>query len=670
MRRVAALALVTAVLATTPTIAHIDAAVAELGLLAQQFEVGGSGTFEMTVQVPAGLRLSESTAIVVTAHRPIDSRDDIAAVLEGDLPRVADRVEVETSSLARVSNGGLIVSIPLELTTRRRDALRFEELGIHPLVVELVEDAEVLAEVITFVHRVAEGADGEEPLPIAFAVSVPGPVRLDDDGTAIVDDDAIDGYTRLADMVERSPVPLSVRVDPAVIETLATGRSSSKALVERLRAALVRHEVVSRPHWPLDPSAAAAADEQSRFARWLRAGEETLAARLGVPARRTVAAIDGSLTTGGAQLLGDLGARLVVLTTADFDSLPGPTTRDTDTSLIVPIAIGPESTLDAIVVDGLGERAFASPSAVTLVDAIRLVAGLVALRDGIVASGDTPARHAVLLATGDLALPDADSLDRIAQLVASSTALVPVTLEDVSIRTATIESSTIAANDDDTSRAAILERAALSRELVVRTDAAASMLPLDDERPDGWRRRVDIIVSSGLDDAQVDRITQSIERDLEEIRASVVLPAGFGFTLTGRRSEIPLKLTNNAATPLRVVVRLSSSKLLFPSGDTTVDIPAGDSIELQIPVETRSSGRFPVTLEVRTPVGDELIGAPVPLTATVTALSGLGNLVTGVLLLLLISWWIRHVGKRRAGQRRHAATEHPATAPDPHDRLP
>lgn len=670
MRRAAALGLVTAAFATTPFISHIDAAVAELGLVAQQFEVGGSGTFEMTVQVPAGLRLSESTAIVVTAHRPIDSRDDVAAVLDGDLPRVADRVEVETSSLARVSNGGLVVSIPLELTTRRRDALRFEELGIHPLVVELVEDAEVLAEVITFVHRVADDADGDEPLPIAFAVSVPGSVRLDDDGAAILDDDDIDGYRRLADILERSPVPLSVRLDPAAVESLATGRSSTEALVDRLRAALVRHEVVSRPRWPLDPSAAAAADEQARFARWLRTGEETLAARLGVPARRTVAAVDGSLTTGGAQLLGDLGARLVVLTTADFDALPGPTTRDTDTSLVVPIAIGQQGTLDAIVVDGLGERVFDAPSAVTLVDAIRLVAGLVALRDDIVASGDTPARHAVLLATGDLALPDADSLDRIAGLVASSPALVPVTLEDVSIRTAAVEASTITANDDDTSRASTVERAVLSRELAARTDAAASMLPLDDARPDGWRRRVDVIVSSGLDDAQVDRIAQSIERDLEDIRAAVVLPEGFGFTLTGRRSEIPLKLTNDSATPLRVVVRLSSSKLLFPAGDTTVDIPAGDSIELQIPVETRSSGRFPVTLEVRTPVGDELIGAPVPLTATVTALSGLGNLVTGVLLLLLISWWIRHIGRRRASERRRAAIGHPATTPDPSDRLP
>jgi hypothetical protein len=79
--------------------------------------------------------------------------------------------------------------------------------------------------------------------------------------------------------------------------------------------------------------------------------------------------------------------------------------------------------------------------------------------------------------------------------------------------------------------------------------------------------------------------------------------------------------------------------------------------EVLVPVEARSNGRFPVTIEVVTPAGAVPLGEPVTLSAGVNALRGLGPLLTGALLLVVLSWWIRHVGRAR---RRRFAEAHPS----------
>jgi hypothetical protein len=82
-------------------------------------------------------------------------------------------------------------------------------------------------------------------------------------------------------------------------------------------------------------------------------------------------------------------------------------------------------------------------------------------------------------------------------------------------------------------------------------------------------------------------------------------------------------------------------------------------------MEARSNGRFPVTLDVFTPLGDVRLGTPIPLTANVRGLSGLGNLVTGAALLVLLSWWFRHLQRNR--RKRHAtqaSDRHPSSGTD------
>ena len=142
----------------------------------------------------------------------------------------------------------------------------------------------------------------------------------------------------------------------------------------------------------------------------------------------------------------------------------------------------------------------------------------------------------------------------------------------------------------------------------------------------------------------------------------MVVPTGFSFNLTGRTTSVPITLKNNADIPLTVRVRMSSPKLQFPDGDQTVEVPPQSFHEVKIEINALSNGTTGVTLEVFTPLGDVRLAPPVPLTASINALSGVANLLTGAALLVLLTWWVRHFRRDRRGrQAAEAADRHPAT---------
>jgi hypothetical protein len=146
-----------------------------------------------------------------------------------------------------------------------------------------------------------------------------------------------------------------------------------------------------------------------------------------------------------------------------------------------------------------------------------------------------------------------------------------------------------------------------------------------------------------------------VDTQLAAIGGSIVTPTTTTFTLGGRDSSIRLSLRNDNETDLLIRVHLTSSKLTLPADDQVVTLPAGTSTLVEIPVTAKSNGRFPVTLQLFTPLGDITVGSPAKFSARVNALAGLGQLFTGIALLLLLSWWIHHL--RREHQRRQSESD-------------
>jgi hypothetical protein len=209
----------------------------------------------------------------------------------------------------------------------------------------------------------------------------------------------------------------------------------------------------------------------------------------------------------------------------------------------------------------------------------------------------------------------------------------------------------------------ISARMNLVNELGLRAASTSSMMPNDDPRIAEWTRLIDVLPTSGLTDEQADGIAVELRAQYDEILNSVqVPPKGFSFNLTDTSGTVPITLRNNADIPLTVVVRLSSSKLLFPDGDQTVELPPNAFKEVRIAIEARSNGDFPVTLDVLTPLGKVAITDPVALTASIKALSGVGILLTGAALLILLTWWVRQFRRNRRGRHAaEAANRHPTT---------
>jgi hypothetical protein len=171
-----------------------------------------------------------------------------------------------------------------------------------------------------------------------------------------------------------------------------------------------------------------------------------------------------------------------------------------------------------------------------------------------------------------------------------------------------------------------------------------------------WDRRASVLPSTALTDADAELLAETLLGEMADVRDSVELPTPFSFTITGSESTIPLRFTNTSSRPLEIKVRLIAPRLIVPGGDQFVELAPNATTTLEVEVRTRSNGRSPVALDVFTPDGDIQLGDRVPLTARVSSLAGIGNLVTGVALLMLFTWWARHWWKQRRPAVEDAAT--------------
>jgi hypothetical protein len=134
----------------------------------------------------------------------------------------------------------------------------------------------------------------------------------------------------------------------------------------------------------------------------------------------------------------------------------------------------------------------------------------------------------------------------------------------------------------------------------------------------------------------------------DQIRAAVVPPEPFTFTLTGRSGDIEIRLSNSSTDPLRVTMSLSSPKLRFPEGDVDVLLRPNGVTTVTIPVEARANGTSAVDVTLSTPAGQQL-GDTVTLTSRVNSLTGFGQVLTGGLIIVLLTWWFSHWRSKRRG---------------------
>jgi hypothetical protein len=111
-------------------------------------------------------------------------------------------------------------------------------------------------------------------------------------------------------------------------------------------------------------------------------------------------------------------------------------------------------------------------------------------------------------------------------------------------------------------------------------------------------------------------------------------------TLTSRTGIIPVGVTNHTGYPVRVQVRLVSNRLSFlPTNTQSLQLNS-DSATILFHVQARTTGRFPVQVQILTPTGVELPGQG-ELVVRSTAYNLIALIITIGAALFLLAWWGR-----------------------------
>ncbi|MEY2939506.1 MAG: hypothetical protein RIS58_493 [Actinomycetota bacterium] len=623
----------------------------DVRLVAQNFNVATSRQLRFVLSfadqsVIESLGQDGTVRIRISLGAPFTSANQVTSSLtETETEKHVAEVNLPFRSAQRNSVGDLVV-----LSSFTGD-LRRLVTGVYPVSVNIVRGTSSLGGIKTFVN-VFE--DGEEfvPLPVSMVVAVDAPNSFTPQGEPGLGSQTRIKLNAATTLAELEPTPLSMHIAPHVLEALVRSTAAEDvALRERLLAALPRHEVLSTTFVPFDASSAARSSLDESFGEQLQFGEVSIDKFNGDSALdRTVWFSPVPVDRDGVSLLRQFGFQSLVLTPqaaaglGTLDNYAKPYRANGSTN---------GSTMALRTIDPLHAQLLSAQTGNQLINAYALAAAIIVSRTEIVASGGDPStRHVVLSSiTGSppavaTAVPLLIALDRAPQLK-----IAPLSEATVSV------GASASVNLRRADRVSLLDRREPLATIAAEIASTTSMLAADAPQHERWTTSRLSCGHDGLDPEQFQLCLRGIRGQLRSLRNQVSIPQSLTFTLGGRESDLRLQLRNAAAQPLSVVVKLESSKLQFPEGPRKVTIPPTSSLDILIAVRARANGRFPVEVVLNTP--DELtqVGRRVQMTARVSALAGLGQVVTGAAIIILLTWWVSHL---RSKSRAKASQNHPA----------
>ena len=610
----------------------------------QEFAVGSDANWRAVIDT--GGNLDGELTLVVTSHRRLTNRTELTNtertnVEIGTVDGVIDRVTYDVADLPRNSQGRLVLNVPMTSRASTPSDLLLGVTGLYPVTLELLRDNSTVSRTLTYLHHVAAedlaAATDTGSLQVMPVITITAPPALDATGTPRTNGKFVTSLQNVVDGFTDSRVGAFLALPSDQIASLT---SDNPDLVAALQAQRDLHAFGATTFTPYQPSAMATARLGETYASQLRAGEDAIALALGLTPDRTTAVLTDELTADGATLLRDAGTRGVVLTPRAL-RLTGLASQ-LDSALTYRARTADGSTLLVQGIDEFLSGFLDDPSLTPLSRAVRVASGLVLQRNALIADGKDLNLVATALGTATGAPANPQVLRQLIRLVDSDPTLAMTTAPRPGV-TETSGDLVELPNRDDTSLA---QATATMDALAPRINSTSSMLPDTDGRIANWRLMHVTLASSTADPALRTGLAASITDQTAAVRRAVSLPNTANFTLSGRESELRLQLRNISDSAVRVDIRFRSVKLRFPEARQTVEIPANASTEVRALVEARSNGRFPVTVELLTPRGNVMLESDT-VTARVSALAGLGQVVTVVALLMLLTWWGHNWRARR-----------------------
>ncbi len=605
--------------------------------------------------------------IVVTAYPPVNSRGDVATIVEGHLPSVsAAAISFPVKGLARDDSGAFVLPIPTQSATRLKTKLRLKDPGLYPLSIEL-RDSDTkgtLAQLSTFVERLGQDVT-PSTVSVGWLFSIDSPPTLQSNGTTVVSDVARTQLSALAGFLQQTTVPISAVIRPELLDGLKrSGTASDLALLKQVAAAFGnQHELLAEPSVSMDPSAAAAAGMQSTFTDQLRLGEDQLVGSLGInSAKRSSWFVPAGTDAAGLALLRGLGVQHVVL--GQSAAIPQPV--GTPTGEIGKVQLGTDQTIPALITDRTIDASLHAATDDPIATAHLIVADLTALGiehdRQLTTSAHSPARG-VVVSVGLVGSIDPTLLQDVFALLQQSPHIALRTVDGVlsELERGTDVDDMRVIGVSNPSPIDLRSAAFTLGSLNSQISSYATMLTTSDgvdPRPAIWRRLLQVYPADDITNAERLAYANQIGGDLDVLRSSVTYPSLGHITIGGRASDIPFVLDNSSDVDLKVMLRLSSAKMDFLDNDQVITVSkrtsANGRTSTNIRVRARSGAEFPVQVQLFTPDGKQALGPPSTLTVRASVLTGLGQVATGALLVILASWWLQNFMRSR--RRRRDAT--------------
>ena len=627
----------------------------EARLIGQNFNVTIGKQFRFVVSIPnkatlSELRSTQNAVLRVEFHAAVASRDAVRDAVNGTfVPSIIETHNLPFADLGSNDTGDVIALLG---SNAGGSSVRLRKSGVYPVSLSIQVGDRESSRLLTFVNFITVQTS-KNSLSVSLAAEVNPALSQTPAGETSLADSARTMLNNVVSSLNGDGGVMSLRMSPETLNSLAISSNPQDAeLLGQLQVVLAKHQVLASTFVPFDPSSAEKAKLGSEFDKQLARGIEILNARngdAGINPRTWFST--RPINTDGISLLARSGFTNVVFSPQAAQSLGA---LDSYTKQYRANYIGDLTAKVSIAVADPRYAASLSASNTNPVQTSMAVAAEIIAQQGELALGQRrPLDHHLIISTHDGSLPNPVLLNSL--LVALSNA-PQVTLRPLG----SIQRATEASTPLTMPSGAPIDLRARRPQLQTVVDEIAStrsMLSADAPQRMWWEDELLLIQSDSLNSERFDLYLKGFKAQLRTFRASVSVPESLTFTLSGKSSDLRLQLRNSASMPLSVLVTLSSAKLTFPEKPQVVTVAANSAVDVIVPVVARANGTFPLEVVLYTPDGTAQVGKRIRLSARVSALAGLGQLVTGVALLLLASWWIAHWRKQH---RMKAVENHPA----------
>jgi hypothetical protein len=617
---------------------------ASIRLASQSPWVGRGEVFRLGLTADEGGR--SGLEVTVSVHRPVTSRDEFQRTLDGKIQGSAFKSTSKALAELRSDPSSVFrFELPVQDQTQQRDPekLALRVGGVYPVRVELSEGGggRVLAGFVTHLVYLPDPVDGPQ-LSFAWVAPVHTRPGRQADGERRLPAAATSALATLANELEQRPaLPLTLAPTPETLDSLSTGaRGADEETLARLArvAKAPGRQLLGNTYVPVPLSLFSGALQAEGTAE-LAAGNERLTTLLQARPDSQTRVLEAGLSDAALQRLRDQQVERVVVPDSELAPVPGQVV-----TMAAPFEVGPRQgrRLQGAAADTkLGAHFVSGPD--TVLSAHQLLADLAVIYF------DFPGRTRGVVAVPPRSwVPSAAFLAVFLDGVTSSPILHPITLDDYFALPP-----------------AISGRGVLLRS--VKQDASGPALPVTNIR--AARTRLDafggvlapnepiysrldrtLLVAPSLDLRPAERaayasgVIRQVNGELRRIHG----PAQRSITLTARRGRIPVTVQKDVSYPVRVVVRVKSDQLRFPSGtQREMELTRRNTTEL-FTVQARSSGAFPLIVTLESPDG-RLTLATSRFTVRSTAASGVGVFLSIGAGAVLLVWWARSFHRRRRG---------------------